>query len=308
MLTMTNTIPSSVYLLDRNGTVTSASNFQKIPEQTIDKDMPYEEMYRRIAEKAKADGIELADISERKNPVYTCGVTSINGNPDHPEIEVMNKIVRLGMAYKKSCFDFTNAKDFDEITAQQMSDGFNELSDADKYRLIYEKFQHCYGENFIYADSIEYIAPAEEDPYLDILRKFRNEIEETFGSMENTVNACREAYYGDMSDYEIRQSIIESYSDGGITQHELFKIGEDMSQCGVGAGFLTALNPIGNPTIYHDPLSTEHPMLIRERQLDKIVTKAFMDDLAENYENRILCGGYMYPQHLEVLAQITANI
>ncbi|MBQ8827334.1 MAG: hypothetical protein IJ007_09605 [Oscillospiraceae bacterium] len=308
MLKMTTNISDAVYCLEQNGIVRAASNFSKIPEQAVEKDVPYEEMYRRIAEKAKAEGIELADLSERKNPVYTCGVTSINGNPEHPEIEIMNKIVRLGMAYKKSCFDFTNASDFDEITAQQTADGFDGLSDSEKYRLIYEKYQHCYGENFIYADSIEYIIPAQDDPYLDIIRKFRKELEDTFGSIENTVNACREAYYGDMSDFEIRQSIIDRYSGDGITQYELFKIGEDMSQCGVGAGFLSALNPIGNPTIYHSPLSAEHPMLIRERQLDKPVTKAFMDDLIANYENRILCGGYMSPEHLEVISQIAADI
>ncbi|MBQ8781348.1 MAG: hypothetical protein IJZ72_06735 [Oscillospiraceae bacterium] len=308
MLTKTNSALSSVYMLDRNGMVKGNLSFRQIPQQTVSSDESYEETYRRISQKAKADGIELADISERKNPVYTCGVTSINGNPQHPEIEVMNKVVRLGMAYKKSCFDFTNVRDFDKITAQQTADGFDELSDSDKYRLIYEKYQHCYGENFIYADSVEYIMPAEEDPYLDIIRKFRSELTEIFGSTEKIASVCREAYYGGMSDFEIRQSIIEKYSEGGITQYELFKIGEDMAQCGVGAGLITALNPIGNPTIYHDPLSSEHYALIRERQLDELVTRSFMNDLISNYENRLLCGGYMPDDHLEVLCQVMAEI
>lgn len=308
MLTETTAAPGKVYSLDRNGQITGAVYYRKIPQQAVPSEETYEETYKRIAEKAKADGIELADLSDRKLPDYTCGVTSVNGDPNHPEIEIMNRIVRLGMAYKKSCFDFTNANDFDEITEQYRLDGFDEMSDPEKYRLIYEKYQHCYGKNFIYADSIEYIAPAEEDPYMDIIRKFRNEMKEVFGSTENMVKACREAYYEGMDDYEIRQSVIDSYSDGGITQYELFMIAEDMSQCGVGAGLLSALNPIGNPTIYHDPLSAEHPMLIRERQLDRRVTKSFMDDLVLNYENRIMCGGYMPSEHLEVLGQIMSNL
>lgn len=238
----------------------------------------------------------VADLSERY-AFYSTG----DPEQDHQ--------IALGLEYKKSCFDFTHAKEFDDITEAQKENGFDGMSRAEKYAAIYEKYQYCYGENFLDATAIEYVdPPLSEDAYLSVIHKFNKEIAKVCGSSANIPELRKKALYGDMSDDEIRQSIMDKYSaDGTMSQRELFKAANEMDMCGIGGGMRNALNPIGNPFIYQDINGIENQTDRRESMLDMPVTAAYLKDIESVYKNRIMVGGYVDDDLFKVLGQIMAN-
>lgn len=151
--------------------------------------------------------------------------------------------VQMGINYNRTCYDGTNRRDYDKLTA---AEDFTGMSAAEIYKAIYEKYQHCYGENFLDINAIPYVVPPHsEDFYGGLLDSFYNELEVAIGGTSERQKACREALYGDMSDYEIRAAIMEKYSfDGTLTNSDLYKIAKAMDQCGVGGGIHNVLSSV----------------------------------------------------------------
>lgn len=151
--------------------------------------------------------------------------------------------IQMGLNYNKTCYDGTNYRDYDKLTA---AEDFTGMSPAEIYKAIYEKYQHCYGENFLDINAVTYVRPPRsEDFYGGLLDRFYNELETAIGGVSERQKACREALYGDMSDYEVRAAIMEKYSsDGTLTNADLYKITKAMDQCGVGGGIHNVLQSV----------------------------------------------------------------
>ncbi|MDE6747116.1 MAG: hypothetical protein K2J72_10875, partial [Oscillospiraceae bacterium] len=147
--------------------------------------------------------------------------------------------VENGLRYQRSCFDFTHSAEFAKLTA---AEDFTGMSDAEIYKAIYEKYQYCYGKNFYYADAISYpMAPSDYDDYNKVIRRFEKEVAaalgDDLGNEKHVKAARREALYGDKSDYEVRQAIIDEYDlSDGMTFRELYKMTYDMWKVGLDGG------------------------------------------------------------------------
>ncbi|MDE6592139.1 MAG: hypothetical protein K2K57_03635 [Oscillospiraceae bacterium] len=175
--------------------------------------------------------------------------------------EKKNENIKNALNYCSSCFDFTNSKDYDRLTAEE---NFSGLSNAEKYKSIYEKYQHCYGENFLEASAGDYgLIPSEYDIYTPVIRKFKEEVNEACGGEAEVIKARRDALYGEnLSDTEVRKAIIEKYvTDGKITNRDYNKMTNEMDLCGVGGG-------IRNSNTKSDKVPVNIFDYLRERGMD----------------------------------------
>ncbi|MCH5194658.1 MAG: hypothetical protein J1F11_11910 [Oscillospiraceae bacterium] len=221
--------------------------------------------------------------------------------------EELDRIIQLGYDYRKSCFDLTNRKDYEAMTA---AEDFTGMTDAEIYKAIYEKYQHCYGKNFYEANAINYLSMNKEHTYGDILRKFDDELSEVFGDAYSSrvMKARREALYGNMKEADVRSAIMEKYmEDGNITLRNLFKALNEMDACGVGGEMMRGLN---RPTNFGDgvdsifnSLSQTESIWAREANMDKPVTPKLFQQLKSFCESHVrTCGGD--PQKVAAINQI----
>ena len=221
--------------------------------------------------------------------------------------EELDRIIQLGYDYRESCFDLTNRKDYEAMTA---AEDFTGMTDAEIYKAIYEKYQHCYGKNFYEANAINYLSMNKEHTYGDILRKFDDELSEVFGDAYSSrvMKARREALYGNMKEADVRSAIMEKYiEDGNITLRNLFKALNEMDACGVGGEMMRGLN---RPTNFGDgvdsifnSLSQTDSIWAREANMDKFVTPKLFQQLKSFCESHVrTCGGN--PQKVAAINQI----
>lgn len=147
MITGTNTY-GYVGSLDSNGNIIGyRNNFRKLEEAPKDESKSFKDT---LSISASVQNIGVADLSKRtvgEEEYYKTGDTT------------QDMYIRMGMDYKASCFDFRNAGHFASLTAEQETSGFEGMSNADKYKAIYEKYQYCYGESFLDAAAIDYVSP-----------------------------------------------------------------------------------------------------------------------------------------------------
>lgn len=109
-----------------------------------------------------------------------------------------------------SCVDDTNWQDYDKLTAEE---DFMGMSAAEIYKTIYEKYQHCYGENFIDINTVPYVsANGSVDTFRGLISRFQRDVKSAIGSGDyaDIQKARREALYGDADDYDVRAAIIEN--------------------------------------------------------------------------------------------------
>ena len=147
--------------------------------------------------------------------------------------------LKMGLNYNMSCVDDKNWRDYDRLTAEE---DFTGMSAAEIYKAIYEKYQHCYGKNFIDINAVPYVTtPGAFDSFQGLISKFNMEIRSACGSDADIKEIRREALYGDMSDYDVRAAIMEKYAADGFTNADLYKVTAEMDRCGVGGGIHTPL-------------------------------------------------------------------
>ncbi len=205
--------------------------------------------------------------------------------------------VQLGIDYARSCFDFTNSGDFDKLTA---AEDFTGMSDAEIYKAIYEKYRHCYGENFYRTNYIKYLQPPADYNFYDpVLKRFDREVLSACGlgyeSYDKLENIRKEALYGDMSDYDIRESVLDKYElSDGMSLRELYQISGELSALGLDGGIKGYLD-----LLLFDPISAADPrssgsgtdtFMIREQQFDCNVTMNYINKLKKIYNNRCMYG------------------
>lgn len=214
--------------------------------------------------------------------------------------------VENGIKYMRSCFDFTHSWEFSKLTA---AEDFTGMSDAEIYKAIYEKYQYCYGENFYYGKAISYpMPPSEYDDYHKVIRRFNNEVAAALGGREQVEAARREALYGDMSDYEVRQAIIDKYDlSDGMTFRELYQMTYDIWKVGLDGGLHNRLNDLFYDFSTAESRANCDNIATREKYLDTKVSGNYFSELQKFYDNAMLRGNGILPDYSATLNQIRAT-
>ena len=209
--------------------------------------------------------------------------------------------VERGIRYMQSCFDTVDDGKYNKLTA---AEDFSGMSASEIYKAIYKKYQSCYGENFYYSDAINYpIPPSEYDDYYRVIRRFNKEVTAALGDTKNVQEARREALYGDMSDYEVRQAIIDEYDlSDGLTFRELYQMTYDMWKVGLDGGFHNRLDDLFYDFGTAESRANCDNIAAREKYLDKKVTGYYFDQMEKFYN----CPGtQILPDYYTTLCQIT---
>jgi hypothetical protein len=117
-------------------------------------------------------------------------------------------------------------------------DDLSELSDTEIYKLIYEHYQECFGDDFLKSFAFGVPYPGN---YYSVFKTFNDEMSETFGGHKAVQKVYRKAYYDDMTDEEIRKTIIENYpSKGARTYRDIMEMSYDMYRAGVDNGLFSS--------------------------------------------------------------------
>lgn len=213
--------------------------------------------------------------------------------------------VENGLRYQRSCFDYTNSWEFAKLTA---AEDFTGMSDSEIYKAIYEKYQYCYGKNFYYGKAISYpIAPSEYDDYNKVIRRFNNEVAAALGGEEQVKAARREALYGDMSDYEVCQAIIDEYDlSDGMTFRELYKMTYDIWKVGLDGGLHNRLDDLFYDFSTAESRANCDNIATREYYLDAKVSGKYFSELQKFYDNAVYRGNGILPEYSATLNQIKA--
>lgn len=217
--------------------------------------------------------------------------------------------VENGLRYQRSCFDFTHSAEFAKLTA---AEDFTGMSDAEIYKAIYEKYQYCYGKNFYYADAINYpMPPSDYDDYNKVIRRFEKEVAaalgDDLGNEKHVKAARREALYGDKSDYEVRQAIIDEYDlSDGMTFRELYQMTYDIWKAGLDGGLHNRLDDLFYDFSTAESRANCDNIVTREQYLDTKVSGKYFSELQKFYDNAMLRGNGILPEYSATLNQIRA--
>ena len=305
-----NYIPQQyLYHLGEDGSVVGKTKIQPrklegVKEEQLPPELPFSDLVETIWKQEAAAAATPNPYGDAA--IARIGPSSVTKWYDFEPTgdEEVDRIMQLGYDYRKSCYDYTNSGDFAAMTA---AEDFTGMTKAEIYKSIYEKYQHCYGENFYDSIAISYF----EQKYDPVFRQFEDEIYSALGDhyYSSTVQkARREALYGDMNDYEVRKTIMEKYMENGnITLRNLFKALNEMDACGVGGEMMSGLNrPTnfgdGTDSIF-DSLSQTESMLARERNMDQYVTPKLFQQLQRFCESHVnSCGGN--PKKVAAINQI----
>lgn len=300
MFSNINSYTPHIRMLNNNGNVINKNSTLSTRSERSCGNMSFRDLVETVeaaqAGQVKKCNLEIeqvgvADLSERNTDYYKTG--------DY----VQDRKIEMGIQYKKSCFDFTNASDFDELTA---AEDFTGMSNAEKYKAVYEKYQHCYGDKFLDAFAISYVSPPHpsEDRFREVMQSFFNEVNTVCGGEAEAIEARQEALYGGGSDYEIRQSIIDKYPCAGeMTFRDLYKMTFEMKLAGVGGDVNNWIGELFGSFGYYSNglIDTE---FLREEKLDSAVTLNHLQYLESNYSKRISNGIAIHPEFGAALSQI----
>ncbi len=247
-------------------------------------------MYRQ------ADNSNIIEVNGEKIDISKLDRISFE-NLEWEKVPTFEPNVQNGLEYERSCFDFTNMNDIGKLTAKE---DFTSMSEAEIYKAIYEKYQHCYGENFYYSRAISYPAAPLEDDYCSVvMHNFNREIN---AAIKDVTAARREALYGDMSDYEVRQAIIDSYNlEDGMTFRELYQMTYDIWQVGLDGGLHNRLDDLFYDFSTAESRANCDNIATREKYLNIDVSGKYFNEL---HKFSMLKG--ILPEYSTTLNQIRA--
>lgn len=269
------------------------------------------ETYEEAVRKAEEKDAKSAPIPEYAIAHFDFGVnapTDIRATGDSK----FDKKVREAIAYYNSCFDFTNSADFLPLMYAEDLTG---LTNAEKYAAIYQRYQHCYGENFLEGNAADtWYIPPEYNVYKPVIDRFKKAVESVCGK-NGVEKARKEALYGDCeNDTEVREAIIKKYMqdspDGRITHRNYFKMTYEMDLCGVGGGISKSLRSEAYmpQNIFeffkHNPRGDNSS----EEYLNSYVTRTDVQDFYNSYSYVDKCYSFDTSSYLPALNQITAAI
>jgi hypothetical protein len=142
---------------------------------------------------------------------------------------------------------------------------YSGMSDAEKYRTVYERFEKAFGKDFWKADAIKYTGIISSNNGGMVYNGFLGQLKSVFGSMENAEKAHRTAMYGNMTSSEIRKEIASKYPPAGqITLRQFYYMTREMSLAGVDEEMSKVIDEV-----HRDYKSDLHPDIMREALFDK---------------------------------------
>lgn len=293
---------NQVKMLDRDGKLTG----EVIGKEFKDADMPVYDLIDYMVEKgyysSKEEFFEVLhknqENAKREDAASTAHKAVNSGIADNiliAEVDLTQRFTPTGdpeqdkrlaakYDYFDSCTDYTNAADYDELTANEDLTG---LTVSEKYKAIFEKYQHCYGENFLEAGAIRYWASP-------VVEKFNSELREKCGTDYGCEieKAHRELLYGSTSKSEARQKILDKYTENGnLTVRNLFKAVNEMCLCGAANGGLggiydTVLDRIESNTGNVDEYYKEDHIGLLISKLDNYITASDCQKMLKTYQSR----------------------
>lgn len=220
----------------------------------------------------------------------------------------LDKKINIGLDYYDTCFNFKYSDDYDKLTAEE---DFTGMTITEKYKAVYEKYQHCYGENFLEAWAVRY---SEIPSYISgesVIHQFMQEIERVCGSptySEEVKKARREALYGGVSNEEVRRMILDKYRDGdNLTMRNLFKAAYEMSECGVGGNGLhfIVVDRLESNCDSVDDYYKENHFYLRQAKLDEYITPYQIRKMVRDLNSYSYCG-HGSPELSAAVSQIIA--
>ncbi|MCM1328442.1 MAG: hypothetical protein NC253_03295 [Ruminococcus sp.] len=227
------------------------------------------------------DGTPIANVDLFKSYKLSYEITP-TGDHEH------DYQLQMGLNYNITCVDDKNWQDYEELTA---AEDFTGMSAAEIYKAIYEKYKHCYGENFLDINAVPYVSASGFDSFRGLIGRFNGEIRSACGIDEDIANIRREALYGDMSDYDVRAAIIEKYTSGRKpTNADLYKITAEFDRCGVGGGIhnpLTSVLTTDRSQVLHNSslgikTSVEDACALREAMLASPADSYMLDGIVRH--------------------------
>lgn len=205
----------------------------------------------------------------------------------------LDKKIDIGLDYYATCFNYKYSDDYDKLTAEE---DFTGMTITEKYKAVYEKYQHCYGENFLEAWAVRY---SEIPSYINgerVIHQFMQEIEKVCGKptySEVIKKARKEALYGDASNEEVRQIILDKYRDGdNLTMRNLFKAAYEMDECGVGGNGLHTIvvDRLESDCDSVDDYYNENHFYLRQSKLDEYITPYQIRKMVRDLNSYTYCG------------------
>ena len=181
------------------------------------------------------------------------------------------------------------------------------MTPAEKYKAIYEKYQYCFGENFIYAEAANYNRhPFETDNYTYVIGDFNREIKAACGENCDLVELRRNALYPDMSDTEVQNAIVEKFDlSDGMTLTELYQMTYEMQSCGVGSGLHNAMKftPLAEQSNIWYQNGVQHKNIPYQNFYDAY-DKAMHSNVTTEYMQHVKkVGGNVYPGNSDLMGE-----
>ena len=253
-----------------------------LSKEEVKSAVSFMETYADAIKKAEEKKTQSADFPEYDVAVFDFTVhapTDIEPTGDAK----FDKKVQEAIAYYNSCFDFTNSGDFRDLT---VAEDFTGMTKAEKYAAIYQKYQHCYGENFLEGNAADtWYIPSKYNVYKPIIDNFNQEIYAACGK-NGAEKARKEALYGDCkNDYEVREAIIQKYmqnsTDGRLTHRDYYKMTYEMDLCGVGGGICRSMHNETYVTHYLGDTALDDNT--SEKFLDSYITQTDIQDIINSY-------------------------
>jgi hypothetical protein len=137
----------------------------------------------------------------------------------------------VGLLECKRNFETAYSLEFQQMTEETDLSG---LSDTEKYKAIMDKYEYCYGDDFLNSYSLGVPITSQ---YLGKLKRLSDELEEQFGSAEAALKVFRQAEYGNITDAQIRAEIIDKYPPKGErTYRDIIYMSYEMNRAGVDNG------------------------------------------------------------------------
>lgn len=271
-------------------------SFQKLLDITV--------VYEKAKEEAKTadkpvidlENIQVADFSH---------ITYINfpstGDP------AQDYAIDLGLKYERSCFEgnvISGDAMLYELNKQQDLTG---MTPAEKYKAVYEKYQKCYGENFLYAEAANYASQSVNvDHYRRTISNFENEIKAVCGDDCNMTKLRKNALYPDMSETEIQNAIVEKFDlSDGMTLTELYQMTYELKICGVGKGLhnLMKFTPLAEQSqiwyqngVQHKNIPYQNFYNAYDKAMHSNVTTDYMQHVKKAGEN-------LYPGNSDLMGE-----
>ncbi len=281
-----------VYLLDQNGKYLGQTSTHAVAQQSSS--MSFREVMEAMKNVPSWTNIpESAEIMQfTLVPDFSVKDFTSTGYVDG------DRMIKYGLEYKASCFDLTHCGEFDELT---MNCDYTGMTVVEKYKAIYERYQYCFGENFLDARAIRYndTPVRADDPYRAVINMFNDEVEAVCGK-ENPADIRCEALYGDMRDEDIMQAIMEKYNPNGrsMTLRQMCKATYEMELCGVNEELCGVLNQTlsyidsKNDWLAANGMKPRYDTIYeKEMLLDSPVMSAYLNDVKNSAKNMPVTSG-----------------